>query len=201
MPGVERQTLDHLLQQAEQCVELGVPALAIFPVIDASLKSLDAAEAYNPDGLVPRVVRALKQRFPELGVITDIALDPYTSHGQDGLIDADGYVLNDETVAVLARQALAHAAAGADVVAPSDMMDGRIGAVRAALDGAGNISTPASWLIRPSMLPAFTGRSAMRSVRPPIWAAATNIPTRWIRPTAMKRCGKSGWIWQKGRTW
>ena len=141
MPGVERLTLDHLLQRAQQCVELGVPALAIFPVIDASLKSLDAAEAYNPDGLVPRVVHALKQRFPELGVITDIALDPYTSHGQDGLIDAAGYVMNDETVAVLARQAQVHAAAGADVVAPSDMMDGRIGAVRAALDGAGYIHT------------------------------------------------------------
>ena len=141
MPGVERKTLDHLLRQAEQCLELGVPALAIFPVIDAGLKSLDAAEAYNPDGLVPRVVRALKQRFPELGVITDVALDPYTSHGQDGLIDASGYVLNDETVAVLARQALTHAAAGADVVAPSDMMDGRIGAVRDALEAGGHIHT------------------------------------------------------------
>jgi porphobilinogen synthase len=141
MPGVERKSLDHLLRQAEQCIELGVPALAIFPVIDAGLKSLDAAEAYNPDGLVPRVVQALKQRFPELGVITDIALDPYTSHGQDGLIDASGYVLNDETVAVLARQALVHAAAGADVVAPSDMMDGRIGAIRAALDGGQFIHT------------------------------------------------------------
>ncbi|MBZ0104468.1 MAG: porphobilinogen synthase [Sulfuricella denitrificans] len=141
MPGVERKTLDHLLRQAEQCLELGVPALAIFPVVDAGLKSLDAAEAYNPDGLVPRVVRALKQRYPELGVITDIALDPYTSHGQDGLIDADGYVLNDETVVVLARQALTHAAAGADVVAPSDMMDGRIGAVRAALDAERYIHT------------------------------------------------------------
>lgn len=141
MPGVERKTLDHLLRQAEQCMELGVPALAIFPVIDAELKSLDAAEAYNPDGLVPRVVRALKQHFPDLGVITDIALDPYTSHGQDGLIDASGYVLNDETVSVLVRQALTHAAAGADVVAPSDMMDGRIGAVRSALDADRYIHT------------------------------------------------------------
>ncbi len=141
MPGVERRTLDHILQQAEQCVALGVPAMAIFPVIDVSLKSLDAAEAYNPDGLVPCVVRALKQRFPGLGIITDVALDPYTSHGQDGLIDASGYVMNDETVAVLVKQALVHAAAGADVVAPSDMMDGRIGAVRAALDGTGHIHT------------------------------------------------------------
>jgi porphobilinogen synthase len=141
MPGVARVSLDTLLRQAEECLALGIPALALFPVVDASLKSLDAAEAYNPDGLVPRVVRALKARFPELGIITDIALDPYTSHGQDGLIDAAGYVLNDETVAVLAKQALTHAAAGADVVAPSDMMDGRIGAVRAALDGGGHIHT------------------------------------------------------------
>ena len=141
MPGVVRQSVDHLLQTAERAVKLGVPALALFPVIDGSLKSLDAAEAYNPDGLVPRTIKALKHRFPELGIITDIALDPYTSHGQDGLIDAEGYVLNDETVEVLCRQALCHAAAGADVVAPSDMMDGRIGSVRNALDGAGHIHT------------------------------------------------------------
>ena len=141
MPGVVRQTLDRLLQQAEECVKLGIPALAIFPVIDLPLKSLDASEAYNPEGLVPRVVRALKQRFPELGIITDIALDPYTIHGQDGLIDANGYVLNDETVAVLAKQATTHAEAGADVVAPSDMMDGRIGAIRSALDGRNHIHT------------------------------------------------------------
>ncbi|MFA7241622.1 MAG: porphobilinogen synthase [Sulfuricellaceae bacterium] len=141
MPGVTRRSLDKLLLQAQRCVELGIPALAIFPVIEPALKSLDAAEAYNSDGLVPCVVRALKQRFPQLGIITDIALDPYTSHGQDGLIDAAGYVLNDETVAVLAQQALTHAAAGADIVAPSDMMDGRIGAVRAALDDAGHIHT------------------------------------------------------------
>lgn len=141
MPGVVRQTLDQLLHQAEECVRLGIPALAIFPVIDLPLKSLDAAEAYNPEGLVPRVVRALKQRFPELGIITDIALDPYTIHGQDGLIDANGYVLNDETVAVLAKQALTHAEAGADVVAPSDMMDGRIAAIRNALDGQNHIHT------------------------------------------------------------
>ncbi len=141
MPGVVRQTLDKLLHQAEECVKLGIPALAIFPVIDLPLKSLDAAEAYNPEGLVPRVVRALKQRFPELGLITDIALDPYTTHGQDGLIDGSGYVLNDETVAVLAKQALTHAEAGADVVAPSDMMDGRIGAIRNALDGQNHIHT------------------------------------------------------------
>jgi porphobilinogen synthase len=141
MPGVQRKTLDLLLKDAEQCVKLGIPVMAIFPVIDAPLKSLDAREAYNPSGLVPRVVAALKKKFPELGVMTDIALDPYTSHGQDGLIDDSGYVLNDETVAVLVRQAQVHAAAGADIVAPSDMMDGRIGAVRAALDANGHIHT------------------------------------------------------------
>lgn len=141
MPGILRQTTDKLLYQAEECLSLGIPAIAIFPVIESALKSLDAAEAFNPDGLVPRVVRALKQHFPELGVITDVALDPYTSHGQDGLIDDKGYVLNDETVAVLAKQALCHAEAGADVVAPSDMMDGRIGAVRQALDEHGRIHT------------------------------------------------------------
>ncbi len=141
MPGVQRKTLDLLLADAEQCVKLGIPVMAIFPVIDAPLKSLDAKEAYNPKGLVPRVVAALKKNFPELGVMTDIALDPYTSHGQDGLLDDSGYVLNDETIAVLTRQAQTHAAAGADIVAPSDMMDGRIGAVRAALDANKHIHT------------------------------------------------------------
>lgn len=137
MPGVKRQTLDKLLVQAEECVKLGIPMLALFPVIDTLLKSEDAREALNPDGLVPRVVATLKKHFPELGVMTDIALDPYTSHGQDGLIDAHGYVMNDETVTVLAQQAQVHAQAGADVVAPSDMMDGRIAAVRLALDRKG----------------------------------------------------------------
>lgn len=134
MPGVQRKSLDKLLFDAELCLQLGIPAMALFPVVGADKKSLDAAEAYNPDGLVPRVVSTLKQKFPELGVITDVALDPYTTHGQDGLIDDTGYVLNDETIDVLRKQAQTHALAGADVVAPSDMMDGRIGAVRAALD-------------------------------------------------------------------
>ncbi len=141
MPGVQRKTLDKLRYDAEQCLRLGVPVMAIFPVIEAPLKSLGAEEAFNLAGLVPRVVAALKQEFPELGIMTDVALDPYTSHGQDGLIDASGYVLNDETIAVLTRQAQCHAAAGADIVAPSDMMDGRIGAVRAALDANGHIHT------------------------------------------------------------
>ena len=144
MPGVERQSLDRLLKTAERAVALGVPALALFPVIETAFKTLGAEEAYNPDGLVPRVVAALKKEFPELGVITDVALDPYTSHGQDGLIDADdprGYVLNDETLEVLARQALVHAQAGADVVAPSDMKDGRVARIRAELDGAQQIYT------------------------------------------------------------
>lgn len=141
MPGVTRQSIDRLLPVAEQCVRLGIPAIALFPVIDPVLKTLGAEEALNPEGLVPRTVRAIKQRFPELGIITDIALDPYTSHGQDGLIDGSGYVLNDETVAILAKQSVVHAMAGADIVAPSDMMDGRIGAVRQALDNSNLIHT------------------------------------------------------------
>ncbi|MES2367895.1 MAG: porphobilinogen synthase [Pseudomonadota bacterium] len=141
MPGVERLSLDLLMPVAEDCLKLGIPALALFPVIDAGLKTLGAEEAFNPEGLVPRTVVALKNRFPELGIITDIALDPYTSHGQDGLLDDSGYVMNDETVAVLARQAVTHAQAGADVVAPSDMMDGRVAALRAALEEAGHIHT------------------------------------------------------------
>jgi len=134
MPGIERLGLDELLCEAEALAQLGIPAVALFPVVAQEKKSLDAREAYNPDGLVPRAVALLKRHLPELGVITDVALDPYTSHGQDGLIDDSGYVLNDETVAVLVKQALCHAGAGADVVAPSDMMDGRIGAIRDALE-------------------------------------------------------------------
>ncbi len=141
MPGVERLSLDLLLTEAERAVELGIPALALFPVIDPAGKSLLAEEAWNPDGLVPQALRALKAAQPDLGLITDVALDPYTSHGQDGLIDEAGYVLNDETIEVLVKQALCHAAAGADMVAPSDMMDGRIGAIRAALEQAGHSLT------------------------------------------------------------
>jgi porphobilinogen synthase len=140
MPGVQRMSLETLLPQAEEALKLGIPAIALFPVITGN-KTADGAAAYDPAGLVPSVVRALKANFPELGVITDIALDPYTSHGQDGLIDASGYVLNDETVDVLVKQALCHAEAGVDIVAPSDMMDGRIGAIRQAFDAAGHIHT------------------------------------------------------------
>jgi porphobilinogen synthase len=137
LPGVSRKSIDRLLHEAEAAVSLGIPAIALFPVIAAELKSDDASQAWHAEGLVPRTVRALKERFPDLGVITDIALDPYTSHGQDGLIDANGYVMNDETVVALVRQALSHAEAGVDIVAPSDMMDGRVGALREALDAAG----------------------------------------------------------------
>ena len=141
MPGVLRYTIDQLLRHADSCVKAGIPAIALFPAIERSLKTADGREAVNPKGLVPRAVAALKKRFPELGVITDIALDPYTTHGQDGVIDASGYVLNDESVAVLERQALVCAAAGVDIVAPSDMMDGRIGAIRTTLDSKRYINT------------------------------------------------------------
>lgn len=141
MPGVERVSLDLLLPVAEQCVRLGIPAIALFPVIDPKLKTEDGREATNPEGLVPRVVRSLKQHFPELGVMTDVALDPFTSHGQDGLLDPTGYILNDETIEVLTQQALVQADAGVDIVAPSDMMDGRIGAIRQALEARGAIHT------------------------------------------------------------
>lgn len=141
MPGVERVSIDLLLEVATDAVALGVPALALFPVTPPDQKSLDAAEAYNPDGIAQRAVRALKQAFPSLGVITDVALDPFTSHGQDGIIDAQGYVLNDQTIEVLVKQALSHAQAGADVVAPSDMMDGRVGAIRQALEAQGFVNT------------------------------------------------------------
>jgi len=141
MPGVERMTVDKLLPLAEQCLKLRIPVLALFPVIEQRLKSADGREALNPKGLVPRAVAALKKRFPELGIMADVALDPYTSHGQDGVIDETGYILNDVTLDVLVEQALAQAEAGVDIVAPSDMMDGRIGRIRAALEKAGHLHT------------------------------------------------------------
>jgi len=141
MPGVQRRSVDGLFAVAEQCLELGVPVMALFPVIDSARKTPDGCEALNPEGLVPTAVRELKKRFPELALLTDVALDPFTSHGQDGLLDATGYILNDETVDVLRRQALVQAQAGVDIVAPSDMMDGRIGAIRAELESRGAIHT------------------------------------------------------------
>jgi len=141
MPGVERQSVDILLETAKQCVDLGIPVMALFPVIDSSLKTLDGAEAFNPNGLVPNVVKTLKDHFPELGIMTDVALDPYTSHGQDGLIDESGYVLNEETTEVLVQQAICQARAGSDIVAPSDMMDGRIIEIRDGLESEGFIHT------------------------------------------------------------
>ncbi len=141
MPGVERLSIDLLLKDAEECVQLGIPLISLFPVVPAEKKSLDAAEAYNPDGLAQRAVRAIKQAFPQLGVMTDVALDPFTTHGQDGLIDDSGYVVNDDTTEVLCQQAVSHAEAGADIVGPSDMMDGRIGSIREALESSGHIHT------------------------------------------------------------
>jgi porphobilinogen synthase len=141
MPGVERVSVDLLLKVAEECVALGIPVMALFPVVDASLKTYDGIEATNPEGLVPRAVRELKRNFPELGIMTDVALDPYTTHGQDGLPDENGYIVNEKTIAMLTRQALAQAEAGVDVVAPSDMMDGRIGVIRGALEEKGFIHT------------------------------------------------------------
>ncbi|KVZ05560.1 porphobilinogen synthase [Burkholderia stagnalis] len=141
MPGVERVSVDLLMHVAEQCVELGVPVLSLFPAIDPSLKTSDGREAANPEGLIPRAVRELKKRFPELGVLTDVALDPYTSHGQDGVLDENGYVINDDTIEILIEQARAQAEAGVDIVAPSDMMDGRIGAIREMLESDGHIHT------------------------------------------------------------
>ena len=141
MPGVQRRSIDRLFDVAESCLQLGVPVMALFPVIEPALKTPDGREATNADGLVPRALRALKQRFPELGLLTDVALDPYTSHGQDGLLDDSGYIVNDSTVAVLTQQALVQADAGVDIVAPSDMMDGRIGAIRGELEAEGFVHT------------------------------------------------------------
>ena len=141
MPGIERLTLDRLLPVAEECLKLRIPVIALFPLIEPTLKTPDGNEATNSEGLIPRIVAALKKQFPELGVMTDVALDPYTSHGQDGVIDGTGYILNDETIAILERQALVQAEAGVDIVAPSDMMDGRVGALRRALDTGGHVHT------------------------------------------------------------
>jgi porphobilinogen synthase len=191
MPGIERMSIDLLVEEARQCRDLGIPALALFPVTPQSAKSEDACEAYNPDGLAQRAVRALKSALPDLGVITDVALDPFTTHGQDGLIDSDGYVMNDETVAVLVRQALSHAEAGADIVAPSDMMDGRIGEVRGALEAAGHRNT---------RILAYSAKYAS-SFYGPFREAATNTATRWTRPTPTRPCTRWPWTCRKAPTW
>jgi len=212
MPEVERLSIDLLLEEAAELVELGVPALAIFPVVPQEKKSLDAAEAYNPEGLAQRAVRALKaaHAHPELGVITDVALDPFTTHGQDGIIDENGYVLNDETVEVLVKQALSHAEAGADVVAPSDMMDGRILAIRQALEEAGHIHTRIL-AYSAKYASAYYGpfRDAVGSAanlgtrwaRRPTWERGTSPPTRWTPPIPTRPCTRWPWTWKKGRTW
>ena len=190
MPGVERVSMDLLMPIAEECVRLGVPVMALFPVIEQSLKTADGREATNADGVVLRIARELKKNFPELGVMADVALDPYTTHGQDGVLDSAGYVINDETVAVLTQQAVLQAQAGVDIVAPSDMMDGRIGAIRAALEKSGAIHTRimaysakyAVGLLRTvSRCCRFIGQS---------WRRQQDDRIRWILPTATKRYGK-----------
>ena len=196
MPGVVRYTLDELLKVCGQCVDLGIPMVALFPAIDSALKTADGSEATNPDGLIPRVVHAIKEAYPELGVMCDVALDPYTTHGQDGLIDQTGYILNDETVQMLIGQALAQAKAGADVVAPSDMMDGRI-----RLWKMKALFILVSWRTRPNTHRPFTGRFVMLSARVQTWENPTKTFTSKTRPTATKPCGKSVWIWPKGPTW
>ena len=190
MPGIERLAIDLLVAEAGRLYALGIPAIALFPVPDPASKSEDGREAWNPEGLVQRAVRALKKSVPQLGVITDVALDPYTTHGQDGLVDSSGHVLNDATVDALVRQARSQAAAGADVVAPSDMMDGRIGAIRAALEKDGRHDTAFS-PIRRSTLPRSTDRFATRSVPPSRSESPTRRVTRWIPRTATRRSARS----------
>ena len=188
MPGVERLSIDLMLKQAEHAHTLGIPAVALFPVV-RDKKSEDGREAYNPDGLVQRAVRALKSELPDLGIITDVALDPYTTHGQDGLIDASGYVLNDETCEVLVQQALSHAEAGADIVAPSDMMDGRIGLVRNALEDKDHIHTVSSPTLQNTRVHSMV-HSVMPLVQAQIWVKKISGPIKWIRATVTKHCMK-----------
>lgn len=199
MPGVERLSIDLLLEMAGECVRLGIPALALFPITDVP-KTEDAAEAWNPQGLMQRATRALKAAYPELGLIGDVALDPYTSHGQDGLIDEHGYVVNESTVQALIRMSLAQAEAGMDFIAPSDMMDGRIGSIRDALEDAGHIHTRIL-AYSAKYASAFYGPFVMPWGRQPVSARATNTPTRWMSPTVTKRCVKSSWISSKAPTW
>jgi len=200
MPGVQRRSVDLLFGAAEECVALGIPVMALFPVIDAALKAPDGREAINPDGLVPRAVRELKKRFPGLGILTDVALDPYTSHGQDGLLDDSGYIVNDSTVTVLTQQALVQAEAGVDIVAPSDMMDGRIGAIRTALESRGAVNTRIM-AYSAKYASAFYGpfRDAVGSAK--TWARATRRSTRWTPATATRRCARWRWTSPKAPTW
>lgn len=200
MPGVSRMTIDLLVKEAEAIAKLGVPVISLFPVIEPGMKSLHAEEAYNPNGLVQRTVRALKDAVPELGILTDVALDPYTTHGQDGVIDADGYVINDITKEILVRQALSHADAGAEIVAPSDMMDGRIGAIRDQLELQGLVNT---------QIMAYSAKYASCYYGPfrDAIGSSSNLkggnkkPIKWTRPIAMKRCKKSLRTCRKGRIW
>ena len=189
MPGVDRLSIDELLKVAGECVELGIPMIALFPHIEEELKTPDGREAANPDGLIPRAVKALKEAYPQLGVMCDVALDPYTTHGQDGLIDEEGYILNDETIEMLVEQMLAQARAGADVVAPSDMMDGRIGIIRDRLERK-VLSIPASWPIPPSMRAPTTVLSVTPSALLPTWVSPTRPSISRILLTAMKPFGK-----------
>jgi len=196
MPGVERVSIDQLLLEAQECLTLGIPAIALFPVVSTDKKSADAREAYNPDGLAQNAVRQLKQAFPELGVITDVALDPFTSHGQDGLTDSSGYVLNDETVEVLVKQALSHAQAGADIVAPSDMMDGRIGAIRTALEAENYIYTRIL-AYSAKYASSFMARFVTQSVQQQTLPVVINVAIRWTRQIQTKPCVKWRWILKK----
>ncbi len=200
MPGVHRMTIDLLVKEAEAIAKLGVPVLSLFPVIGTDKKSLHAEEAYNPDGLVQRAVRALKDAVPELGLLTDVALDPYTTHGQDGIIDADGYVINDITKEILVRQALSHAEAGAEIIAPSDMMDGRIGAIRDQLEAQQMVNT---------QIMAYSAKYASCYYGPfrDALGSSGNLkgairkPIRWILPIAMKPCRKWLKICKKALIW
>jgi len=200
MPKVQRLSADLLLKKAERLLELGVSKLAIFPVTPQEDKSLSAEAAWREDGVVQNTLRLLKKELPEMVLITDGALDPYTTHGQDGIIDDTGYVLNDETVEALIKQGLSHAEAGADVFAPSDMMDGRIGAIRQPLKPM-VISTPQSWPIRQNTRRASMALSVMQSVHPATSKAATNITIKWMSATAQKHYMKLPLIFKKGLTW
>ena len=199
MPGVQRLTVDGLVQQAGRASELGVPAIAVFPVIDAVHKTLDGEHAADPDNLICRAVRAVKAAVPDIGVICDVALDPFTSHGQDGIV-RDGIILNDETIEALIQQSLAQAGAGCDVIAPSDMMDGRVGAIRAALDGAGFTDTR-SCPTRPSTRAPSTAPSGTPWAPKRRSGRRTSAPTSRIRPTPTRPCGRSPSTSRRARTW